>query len=121
MSDNKLSRFNPENLPSYFSQLNEEQQSRYLEKLASDNAELMNYASKKVADSKTAENDMYTDLEFIGRLETENKVINIERTYESGSGRMKINIKGGDRRLIIPVFVILGIVIIAALVIVFWK
>jgi len=119
MSDNKLSRFNPENLPSYFGQLSEDQQKFYLEKLAADNADLIKYASKKVADSKTAEHDMAMDLDYIGKLETENKMINIKRTYETGSGRMEINIKGGDRKLIIPMVVIIGIIIIAALIIVF--
>ena len=121
MNENKLNRFNPENLPSYFGQLTEEQKSLYLEKLASDNAELIKYASKKVADSKTAEHDMSMDIDYIGKLETENKMINIKRTYETGSGKMEINIKGGDRKLIIPIIVILSVVIIAALVIVFWK
>ena len=121
MSENKLSRFNPDNLPAYFNQLTEEQQNAYLEKLASDNVELIKYATKKVADSKTAEHDMGVDIDFIGKLDTENKMINVKRTYETGSGKMEINIKGGDKKLIIPVLVIISIVIIAALVIVFAK
>jgi hypothetical protein len=121
MPDNKLNKFNPENLPAYFDKLSEAQQSKYLEKLAGDNADLMHYASKKVADSKTAEHDMATDLDFLSRLETENKMINVKRTYETGSGRMEITIKGGDRKLIIPILVIVGIVLIAAVIILFWK
>jgi hypothetical protein len=121
MSENKLNRFNPDNLPAYFNQLTEEQQNAYLEKLASDNAELIKYATKKVADSKTAEHDMSMDLDYIGKLDSENKMINIKRTYETGSGKMEINIKGGDRKLIIPILVILGVLFIAALVIIFWR
>lgn len=119
MNDNKLNRFNPDNLPSYFSQLTEEQQNLYLEKLASDNAELIKYATKKIADSKVAENDMSTDLDLMRNLESENKMINIKRTYETGSGKMEISIKGGDKKLIIPVLLILGILFIAALIIIF--
>jgi hypothetical protein len=121
MNENKLNRFNPDSLPAYFNQLTPEQKEAYLEKLASNNADLIKYASKKVADSKTAEHDMGVELDYIAKLETENKMINIKRTYETGSGKMEINIKGGDKKLIIPIFLILGIVLIAALLIVFWQ
>lgn len=122
MSDsNQLDRFNPEKLPSYFDKLSKEQQDIYLSKLSTDNAEMIKYASKKVADSKTAEHDMAVDLNFIGQLETENKMINVKRTYETGSGRMDINIKGGDRKLIIPIVVIIAIVIVVIFFIVFNK
>lgn len=121
MSDNKLHRFNPENLPAYFEKLTEEQQSAYLEKLATDNADLIKYASKKVADSKTAEHDMGVGIDYIGRLESENKMINIKQTYETGSGKMEITIRGGDRKLIIPILLILVVLIVAVLVVMFWR
>ncbi len=119
--NNKLDRFNPETLPSYFDKLSKEQQDLYLSKLANDNADLVNYARKKVADSKTAENDMYVDLNYLSRLETENKMINVKRTYETGSGKMDINIKGGDRKLIIPIVITIAIVVIVVFFIVFTK
>jgi hypothetical protein len=119
--NNRLDRFNPEKLPTYFDKLSKEQQDLYLTKLASDNAEMIKYASKKVADSKTAEHDMAVDLNFIGQLETENKMINVKRTYETGSGKMDINIKGGDRKLIIPIVVIIAIVVVVIFFIVFNK
>tara|TARA_Y100000385_G_scaffold268271_1_gene305148 strand:- start:229 stop:594 length:366 start_codon:yes stop_codon:yes gene_type:complete len=121
MSDNKLSRFNPDQLPSYFRKLTKEQQNEYLNKLAKDNADLINFAQKNVAKSKTAEHDMAVDLDYFSKLETENKFINVEREYESGSGKMKIEIKGGDRKLIVPVLVVVGILIISILVIMFWN
>ena len=42
--------------------LKKEQQNEYLNKLAKDNADLINFAQKKVAKSKTAEHDMAVDL-----------------------------------------------------------
>lgn len=122
MSDNnKLDRFNPDKLPAYFEKLTKEQQDLYLSKLASDNAELIKYTTKKIADSKTAEHDMGVDLDYLSRLETENKMINVKRTYETGSGRMDINIKGGDRKLIIPIIVVVAIVTIIIFLILFNK
>jgi hypothetical protein len=42
-------------------------------------------------------------------------------TIKTGSGQFEIEMKGEDTKLIIPVLIIVGIAIIAALVIVFWK
>lgn len=122
MSDNnQLDKFNPEKLPAYFEKLSKEQQDLYLSKLANDNAEIINYASKKIFDSKNAERDMAVELDFLSRLETENKMINVKRTYETGSGKMEINIKGGDRRLIIPILITLAIVVVIIFFILFYK
>jgi len=119
--NNKLDRFNPDKLPSYFEKLTKEQQDLYLSKLASDNADLIKYTNKKIADSKTAEHDMVVDLDYLSRLETENKMINVKRTYETGSGRMDINIKGGDKKLIIPIIIVIAIVTIIIFLILFNK
>ncbi|TKC57618.1 hypothetical protein FBD94_20285 [Pedobacter hiemivivus] len=118
---NKLQKFDLEALPSFFKDLTGEQQTNYLEKLAGDNADLKQYIGKKISDSKIAERDMVTDIEFLKQIETENKVINIKREYQTGSGKMELSIKGGDKKFIIPILVILGIVIIAIAIIFFGK
>lgn len=122
MEDNsKLQKFDLEALPSFFKDLTEEQQRNYLEKLAADNAELKKYIGEKLADSKMAERDMVTDIEFLKQIETDNKVINVKREYQTGSGKMELNIKGGDKKLIIPILVVVGIIVIAAMFILFGK
>jgi hypothetical protein len=118
--NNKLQKFDLDSLPAFFKDLTEEQQKAYLEKLASDNADLKKYANEKIIQSKIAERDMVTDIEFLKQIETENKVINIKRDYQTGSGKLELNIKGGDKKFIIPILVILGIIIIAVLVVMFW-
>jgi len=117
--NNKLQKFDLEALPSFFKDLTEDQQKIYLEKLAMDNAELKKYVGEKIADSKVAEGDMVRDIEFLKRIETENKVITVKREYQTGSGKMELNIKGGDKKFIIPVLIVLGIILIAVLVILF--
>jgi hypothetical protein len=117
--NNKLQKFDLEALPSFFKDLTEEQQKNYLEKLASDNADLKKYVGVKLSDSKIAEGDMVRDIEFLKQIETENKVINVKREYQTGSGKMELNIKGGDKKFIIPILIILGIILIAILVILF--
>ena len=117
--NNKLQKFDLDSLPAFFKDLTEEQQRTYLTKLANDNADLKKYANEKIIDSRVAEGDMVTDLEFLKQIETENKVINIKREYQTGSGKMELNIRGGDKKFIIPVLVVLGIILIAVLVILF--
>jgi hypothetical protein len=118
--NNKLQKFDQDALPAFFKDLTEEQQKVYLEKLASDNADLKKYANEKIIDSKVAERDMVTDIEFLKQIETENKVINVKREYQTGSGKMEVNLRGGDKKFIIPILVVLGIILIAVLVILFW-
>ena len=54
------------------------------------------------------------------QIETENKVINVKKEYNTGSGKMELNIKDGDKKFIIPILVILGIILIVVLVVLFW-
>ena len=117
--NNKLQKFDLDSLPAFFKDLTDEQQKTYLERLANDNTDLKKYANEKIIDSKVAEIDMVTDLEFLKQIETENKVINFKREYKTGSGKMELIIKGGDKKFIIPILVILGIILIAVLVILF--
>ena len=119
--NNKLQKFDLDSLPSFFKDLSESQQNDYLTKLANDNAELKKYANEKIIDSKIAERDMVTDIEYLKQLETEGKMITVKRTYETGSGKMDVNIKGGDKKFIIPILIVLGIIIITVLIIIFNK
>jgi len=117
--NNKLKRFDNETLPAFFKDLSEEQQKAYLGKLASDNVELKKIASEKVVQSKVAEHDMANDLEFLKQIETENKVVNVKREYKTGSGKLELNIKGGDKKFLIPVLIVVGLIVIAILLAIF--
>ncbi len=117
--NNKLKRFDNESLPAFFKDLSEDQQKAYLDKLASDNADLKRIASEKVIQSKVAEHDMTNDLEFLKQIETENKVVSVKREYQTGSGKMELNIKGGDKKFLIPVLIVAGLIVIAILLAIF--
>jgi uncharacterized protein YPO0396 len=92
--NNKLKRFDNEALPSFFKDLSEEQQKAYLDKLASDNADLKRIASEKVIQSKVAEHDMTNDLEFLKQIETENKVVSVKRKTLSSIYKYKTKKSG---------------------------
>jgi hypothetical protein len=101
--------------------LTEKDRNEIARQIASDDVELRKNAIDKMEKSMRAQGDMDNLIYFQQALSKEGLYMTNKQTFETGSGRMEIQIKGGDTRLIIPVLIILGIVIIAALVIVFWK
>ena len=101
--------------------LQEKDKNELAKQIASDDVELRKIAIEKMEKSMRAQGDMDNLIYFQQALSKEGLYMTNKQTFETGSGRMEIQIKGGDRKLIIPVLVILGVVIIAALVIVFWK
>jgi len=120
MEENKnLKKFDIDSLPSFFNDLTKEQQSIYLEKLAMDNADLKKLAGEKMIKSKIAANDMDTDIEFLSRIETDNKVVSVKREYQTGSGNLVLNLKGGDKKFLIPILIVAGLIVIAILLSIF--
>ena len=89
--------------------------------IASDDVELRKNAIDKMEKSMRAQGDMDNLIYFQQALSKEGLYMTNKQTFETGSGRMEIQIKGGDKKLIIPVLIIIGVVVIAALVILFWK
>jgi predicted RND superfamily exporter protein len=101
--------------------LQEKDKNELAKQIASDDVELRKIAIEKMEKSMRAQGDMDNLIYFQQALGKEGLYMTNKQTFETGSGRMEIQIKGGDRKLIIPVLVIVGVVIIAALVIVFWR
>ncbi len=94
---------------------------RDLEKqMMSGNVEVQKKALEMLAKSMQAGNDLDSTLRIIEALDKKGIYISEKMTFEFGSGRVEVQTKGGDTKLIIPVLVILGIIIIAVLLIVFW-
>ena len=62
---------------------------------------------------------MTNDLEFLKQIETENKVVSVNREYNTGSGKMELNIKGGDKKFLIPLLIVVGLITIAILLAIF--
>ena len=90
-------------------------------KVLSDDTEIRKSALEKVTQSQIAINDLITVQGEITALNKQGMYLKAKQTIKTGSGQVEIEMKGGDAKLIIPVLVILGVIIIAALVIVFWK
>ncbi len=90
-------------------------------RVASDDVEIRKGALEKITQSQIAQHDLMAIMGELTALNKQGMYVKTKQTIKTGSGTFEIEMKGGDTKLIIPVLVILGVVIIAALVIVFWK
>lgn len=88
---------------------------------ASDDVEIRKGALEKIAQSEIAQHDLIAILGELTALNKQGMYVKSKQTIKTGSGTFEIEMKGGDTKLIIPVLIILGIVIIAVLIIMFWK
>ena len=115
----KLKKYDSGILPAHFERLSKDQQLKLINKMAENDAELRNKINEKIGDSRIAEHDMATILDMVQSVEVDGKFINVNQTLKTGSGKIDINIKGGDRKMLIPVIVVLLIALIIVLVVVF--
>ncbi|MEO6684093.1 MAG: hypothetical protein ABIN48_14820 [Ginsengibacter sp.] len=90
-------------------------------RVASDDVEIRKGALEKITQSQIAQHDLMAIMGELTALNKQGMYVKSKQTIKTGSGTFEIEMKGGDTKLIIPVLVILGVVIIAALIIVFWK
>ena len=89
-------------------------------KIASDDIEIRKTAFEKMTQSSIAHNDLVTIMGELSALNKEGMYVKSKQTIKTGSGTFEIESKGGDTKLIIPVLIILGVVLIAVMVILFW-
>jgi uncharacterized membrane protein len=101
--------------------LTDQDRNELSKRVASDDVEIRKNAFEKLAQSQIAQNDLVVVQGEIAALNKQGMYVKAKQTIKTGSGQVEIEMKGGDTKLIIPVLVILGVVIITALVIVFWK
>jgi uncharacterized membrane protein len=88
-------------------------------RVASDDVEIRKGALEKITQSQIAQHDLMVIMGELTALNKQGMYVKSRQTIKTGSGTFEIEMKGGDTKLIIPVLVILGVVLIAALVIIF--
>lgn len=89
-------------------------------KVASDDIEIRKNALEKITQSQIAQNDLIAIMGELSVLNKQGMYIKSRQTIKTGSGQFEIEMKGGDKKLIVPVLIIFGIIIIAILIIMFW-
>ena len=101
--------------------LEESEKKELLVKVLSDDIEIRRSVLEKLSQSQIALNDLLTVQGEITALNKKGMYIKSKQTIKTGSGHVEIEMKGGDVKLIIPVLVIIGIILIAVLIIIFWR
>ncbi len=90
-------------------------------RVASDDVEIRKGALEKITQSQIAQHDLVAIMGELTAMSKQGMYVKSKQTIKTGSGQFEIEMKGGDTKLIIPVLIIVGVVLIAALVIIFWK
>jgi hypothetical protein len=122
-SNNPLVRFDNKKMFEIISNipdLTEEDRHDLALRVASDDIEIRKGALEKITQSQIAHHDISVAMGEISMLNKEGIYIKTEQVVKTGSGTFKIEAKGGDTKLIIPVLAIIAIIFIAILVIMFW-
>jgi hypothetical protein len=101
--------------------LTDEDRHELSKRVASDDIEIRKGALEKMTQSQIAQNDLVTIMGELSAMSKQGMYVKSKQTIKTGSGQFEIEMKGGDTKLIIPVLIIVGVVVIAALVIIFWK
>jgi hypothetical protein len=99
----------------------ENEKQELVRQLISNDVEFVRIAKLKIAESNLAQEDIINFLGELGAMSKKGVYVGATLESKTGSGKITINSSGGDTKLIIPVLVIVGVVIIAALAIVFLK
>lgn len=123
-NSNQLARFDNTKIIEIISNipnLTDDDKHELSKRIASDDIEIRKEALGKITQSQIAQHDLMTIMGELTAINKQGMYVKSKQTIKTGSGTFEIEMKGGDTKLIIPVLVIVGIVVIAALAIVFWK
>ena len=101
--------------------ISENEKQTLVKQLVSDDIQLVKIAKQKLFDSGLAQGDISNFLAELSSLSQKGMYATTTLEAKTGSGKITMQFKGGDTKLIIPVLIIVGIVIIASLVILFWN
>jgi hypothetical protein len=101
--------------------LTEEDRNKITKDIMTDDREIRKIAMEKIEKSISAQRDLNMLMDFQAILNKQGMYLKSTQIIETASGKLEIQMKGGDTKLIIPVLVIFGIILIAVIVVVFSK
>lgn len=116
--DNQLSKFENNRILEIIKtmpDLTDEDRRDLQMQMASDDVELRKKALDKLTKSQLAQHDLVTIMGELTALNKQGMYIKSKQTVETGSGKFEIEVKGGDTKLIVPVLIVIGIVILIGL------
>lgn len=118
---NKLKRIDetPSSIDKYLEKLDKEKQDMLIEKHLQNKVDTEKMKDEKVIKSKVAEHDLKIHKDYLDELTADKRFYKTTQQVETGSGKIEINVKGGDTKFIVPIITVLGIIIVIILAIMF--
>jgi len=98
-----------------FHDLPQEERAKLIRVHAENMVEAIKLHGERQSESLTAENDLNVLIDVVNRLDQQRKMYAVKQDFKTGSGRGTVSIKGGDVRFIVPILVAIGVVIVAAI------
>lgn len=103
------------------SNLPEAEKQQLTKQVMSNEIAVMASAMQKLAESGVAQHDISNFLAELAALNKKGMYATAKLESKTGSGKIEMQFKGGDTKLIVPVLCIIGIIIIAVTIILFWN
>ncbi len=100
-------------LPVGFEQLSQEDQRAIRRKLQDGLVDVQLDMHRAIGKSRVAENDLNLLNDAVARLDHERKIYSSKVTAETGSGKIDMQVRGGDTRFLIPILVTVGAILLA--------
>ena len=98
-------------LPVGFDLLDDNERKRIITKMVEQDIEIKGELERRLMKSKNAEHDLAVLTETIRRLDSEKKIYSLHNNSETGSGNIKVDIRGGDTKFIVPILIVVGFII----------
>lgn len=98
--------------------LPEEEQLAIMRKLQDGQADVILDIQRAIAKSGVAENDLRVHVDNIARMDDDRKIYTSKISAETGSGKIDMQVRGGDTRFILPILVVVGVILLAVIVLV---
>lgn len=115
MSETRISNVDFNNTLELIKSLPKEKQDIVRQKIVESGIKMQEDFVRNFEQSKLADSDINKIIKVVKELEAEGKIINATQTIKTGTGEIKIDVKGGDRKLIYPIIVAVVVIIIAIL------
>jgi hypothetical protein len=102
-------------LPVGFDLLDDNERKRIITKIVEQDIKIKGELERRLMKSKNAEHDLAVLTDTINRLDKEKKIFSIQNDFETGSGNIKVHIRGGDTKFIVPILIVIGFIIFGIL------
>jgi|WetSurMetagenome_2_1015567.scaffolds.fasta_scaffold14885_2 hypothetical protein len=115
MSETRIANIDFNNTMELIKSLPKTQQDLVRQKIVESGIKMQEDFVRNFEQSKLADADINKIIKVVKELEAEGKIINATQTIKTGTGEIRIDVKGGDKKLIYPIIIAIVVIIIAIL------